>query len=66
MYKERVVVMPQSLLSSPCEAVEAGETVRSLAEGYVANTTCLAQHKELLRAQIEYKNSMEKLYGSGK
>lgn len=66
VYKDRLVVMPQSLLISPCDGVEAGDTVRSLAKGYVANTSCLAQHKVLLQKQTEYKKSMEKLYGSGK
>lgn len=56
--------MPQSLLISPCEGIEAGETVRSLAKGYVVNTSCLAQHKLLLQKQLEYKKSMEKLYGT--
>lgn len=56
--------MPQSLLISPCNGIEAGDTVRSLAEGYVTNTSCLAQHKLLLEKQKDYKQSMERLYGN--
>lgn len=55
--------MPDSLLVDPCEAIEAGETVRSLAKGYVTNTSCVGQYMLLLDKQREYKTNIEKLYG---
>jgi hypothetical protein len=54
--------MPNNLLVSPCDGIPAGDTVRSLAKGYVANTTCLEQHKRLLDSQREYKKRIEALY----
>lgn len=65
VYKDRVVVMSDMLLISPCEGFvdKDIETVRHLAEGYVVNTSCLKQHMLLLKKQKEYKSSMEKVYG---
>ena len=54
--------MPDSLLVTPCDGSPAGDTVRSLAKGYVANTSCLEQHKRLLEKQREYKTKIEGLY----
>jgi hypothetical protein len=56
--------MPNSLLQQPCEAVEAGDTVRSLAKGYVSNTSCVGQYQLLIKKQKEYKERVEALYGS--
>lgn len=53
---------PDSLLVDPCEAVSAGDTVRSLAKGYVANTNCVGQYKNLLSKQREYKEKVQNLY----
>lgn len=55
---------PKSLLVDPCEAISAGDTVRSLARGYVANTSCLWQYKLLLEKQRRHKKEMEKIYGN--
>lgn len=62
VYKDRVHVMPDSLLVEPCEAIEAGDTVRSLAKGYVTNTSCVGQYMLLLEKQREYKTEIEAVY----
>ena len=62
MQKEVLVTVPESLLVDPCEPLGAGDTRRSLAKGYVANTSCLGQYKLLLEKQRRHKESMEKLY----
>jgi hypothetical protein len=54
--------MPDSLLVSPCDGSPAGDTIRSLARGYVANTSCLEQHKRLLESQKKYKQKIQELY----
>lgn len=54
--------MPDSLLVEPCEAIEAGDTVRSLAKGYVTNTSCVGQYMLLLEKQREYKTEIEAVY----
>ena len=54
--------MPDSLLVDPCEAVEAGETVRSLAKGYVTNTSCVGKYMLLLEKQRKYKTEIEAVY----
>lgn len=56
------MLMPDSLLQSPCEAVPPGETVRELAKGYVANVSCLGQWELLLKKQKKYKESVTELY----
>lgn len=53
---------PESLLVDPCEAISAGDTVRLLAKGYVANTSCLGQYKLLLEKQRRHKKEMELIY----
>ena len=64
MQKEVLVMTPESLLVDPCEAISAGDTVRLLARGYVANTSCISQYKMLLEKQRQHKSSIEKLYNS--
>lgn len=56
---------PESLLVDPCEAISAGDTVRLLAKGYVANTSCLGQYKLLLEKQRRHKKEMMELYKDG-
>ena len=53
---------PESLLVDPCEAISAGDTVRLLAKGYVANTSCLGQYKLLLEKQRRHRDEMRKIY----
>jgi hypothetical protein len=60
----RLELTPDYLLESPCDAVRAGKTVESLAEGYVTNTKCLKLHKELLEKQKMYKKQIEEVYGN--
>ena len=56
---------PESLLVDPCEAISAGDTVRLLAKGYVANTSCLGRYKLLLEKQRRHKQEMVELYKDG-
>ena len=64
VYQSRdvLVLTPDSLLIDPCEATAAGDTVRTLAKGYVANTNCIGQYKSLLKKQREHKSKVEALY----
>ena len=55
---------PESLLVDPCEVISAGDTVRLLAKGYVANTSCLGQYKLLLEKQRRHRDEMRKIYGN--
>lgn len=63
--KEVVVPTPESLLVDPCEPKGAGYTVRSLASGYVSNTSCLGQYRLLLIKQRKYNEEMVELYKDG-
>jgi hypothetical protein len=60
------VTVPESLLIDPCEVISAGDTVRLLAKGYVANTSCLGQYKLLLEKQRRHKKEMERIYAPSK
>ena len=62
MPKEVAVLAPDSLLVDPCEPVGAGETVRSLARGYVKNTGCIREYKLLLDKQRQFKLEAESIY----
>ena len=62
VYKEKVVLTPNSLLTHPCEAVGAGDTVRTLARGYVKNTSCVGEYKLLLDKIIKHKLQVKGLY----
>jgi hypothetical protein len=55
-------MMPDSLLQDPCKAVGAGETVGSLAKGYVKNTSCIGAYRALLERQRKFKKRQEELY----
>lgn len=56
------VPMPSSLLQAPCGAVKAGETVRSLAKGYVVNTACVFDYELLLKKQNEWQDAQKELF----
>ncbi len=61
--KEVVLVSPpNNLLLSPCKPAEAGSTVGSLAEGYVANTGCLWQFEGRMESLRKWKAEQEILY----
>lgn len=62
MYKEKIVLTPDSLLVHPCEATGAGDTVHSLAKGYVKNTSCVGEYKLLLDKIIKHKIQVQSLY----
>ena len=50
------------MLIDPCEAIQAGDTVRSLAKGYVKNTRCVFEYQNTLRGLREYYKEQEALY----
>lgn len=54
--------LPDSLSVEPCKAISAGETVRSLATGYVKNTSCVFDYKLLLDKQNKWKDEQRKLF----
>tara|TARA_Y100000114_G_C11764120_1_gene332367 strand:- start:47397 stop:47570 length:174 start_codon:yes stop_codon:yes gene_type:complete len=57
--------MPDALLVDPCEISPAGDTVRSLAEGYIKNTSCVKQYRLLLDKQRQYKTKIIEVYEDG-
>lgn len=60
-----LVLTPDTLLVDPCEVVGAGDSVRSLAKGYVRNTSCVGEYKLLLDKQRKYKREAEEVYKNG-
>ena len=60
--KEVPVPTPESLLVDPCEPKGAGYTIRSLASGYVSNTSCIGQYRLLLIKQRKYNEEVMKVY----
>jgi hypothetical protein len=55
---------PDSLLVEPCNVIGAGDTVRSLARGYVVSVSCVREYQLLLEKQRRHKESMELIYGN--
>ena len=61
--KEEVAVLPpDNLLIFPCNTSEAGETVRSLAKGYIENKSCVNKYKQSLDSLKRWKVEQEKIY----
>lgn len=56
-----MVLPPDSLLLPPCQAKEAGKTVRTLAKGYVHNTKCIEKYEVTLQAVRDWKVEQESL-----
>lgn len=54
--------MSTNLLQAPCGAIKAGETVRSLAKGYVKNTGCVFDYELLLEKQNKWQNEQKELF----
>lgn len=54
--------LPDNLMQDPCGAIKAGETVRSLAKGYVSNTGCVFDYQLLLKKQREWKTRQEGIF----
>lgn len=54
--------LPDNLMQDPCGAISAGETVRSLARGYVVNTGCVFDYQLLLKKQREWKTRQEGIF----
>lgn len=54
--------MPNNLLVKPCGAVSAEDTVRSLAKGYVKNTSCVFDYELLLDKQKKWMDEQRSLH----
>lgn len=54
--------LPDNLTQDPCGAIKAGETVRSLAKGYVKNTGCVFDYQLLLKKQREWQTQQKELF----
>lgn len=54
--------MPNSLMVDPCGVIKAGDTVRSLAVGYVKNTRCVFDYQLLLKKQRDWKAQQEGIF----
>lgn len=54
--------MPNSLMVNPCGAVSAEDTVRSLARGYVKNTSCVFDYELLLDKQRKWTKEQKELH----
>lgn len=63
--KEPIAVLPpDNLLISPCNQHGAGTTVRSLAEGYLENVSCIRKHKTRLESLTKWKKEQEDIYNA--
>ena len=60
--KDVPVFMPDSLLISPCDAISAGKTLRTLTKGYVINTSCVYEYEALLQSQRDWKELNKLIY----
>ena len=56
------VYPPDSLLTHPCKAVPAGESLIELAIAYNRNTSCIAKYKAQIEKIKENKKKQEALY----
>lgn len=56
--------MPDNLLQSPCGAIKSGDTLRSLAKGYVKNTGCVFDYELLLEKQNKWQAQQKELYNA--
>lgn len=60
------VQIPVNLLSEPCQAIEAGETLSSLAQGYVSNTGCIGEYSIRLKKLREWDVGQSEIYKPSK
>jgi len=58
------VTTPDSLLVDPCNVIGAGDTIRSLAKGYVVSVSCVREYQLLLEKQRRHRDEMRKIYGN--
>lgn len=54
--------MPDNLLQSPCGAIKSGDSLRSLAKGYVKNTGCIFDYELLLEKQNKWQTQQKELF----
>jgi hypothetical protein len=60
------VYPPDSLLTDPCKAVPAGESLIELAIGYNKNTSCITKYKNQMKAIRDNKVRKMELYKNDK
>lgn len=53
---------PNSLLSHPCKAVRAGESLIDLAIAYNKNTSCIAKYKAQIEKIKQNRDKQKELY----
>lgn len=56
------VYPPDSLLTHPCKAVPAGESLIELAIAYNKNTSCIAKYKAQIEKIKDNKKAQEGIY----
>lgn len=56
------VPIPLNLLNDPCVPVEAGDTLSSLAQGYVSNTGCIGEYSIRLKNLREWDRDQREIY----
>ena len=57
-----LVQPPVNLLSDPCNAVEAGETLKSLASAYMENTSCVGEYRIRMQKLREWNQEQSVIY----
>lgn len=60
--KETPVLVPDSMLVSPCDITASGETVRTLATAKVSDANCIKKHKQVLDSLRVWKQKQQELY----
>lgn len=60
--EEKAVLPGDNLLADPCKAIEAGDTVRTLAKGYIHNTDCVYKFATKLEDLRTWKLEQERVY----
>lgn len=50
---------PKEILIHPCHKIDAGDTVKTLAKGYVHNTICLDKYKDVVEGIERWKLERE-------
>lgn len=60
--EEVPIYAPDNLLFDPCSATEAGVTVRSLAAGYIENTSCIYKYETVLKSLRDWKAQQQLIY----
>lgn len=55
---------PDNLLTSPCERMDTGNTIRSLGEAYTVNWYCIDAHEDNLALLRQWKLEKQQIYNT--